>query len=230
MEGRAVPASTEGADSVRWVSVGKPIPGHSVQIVGDSNREALAGTIGRVRVSGPSTMKGYFKQPLATEEVIQGEWLETGDLGFMDDGKLYITGRSKDLIIKGGRNYYPQDIEASVGSVDGVRIGCVCAFGVMDEKMGTEKIVVIAETRIKSPGKQTKILSEIKKKVYQEVGVSPDQIRLVSSGSVPKTSSGKVQRSLCRDRFLKGEVSRGKAGTFWTLLRLYFKSFAKSSS
>ena len=230
MEGRAVPVSTEGGDSVRWVSVGRPVPGHSVQIMGDSNREAPTGTIGRVRVSGPSMMKGYFRQPLATEEVIQSGWLDTGDLGFIADGNLYITGRSKDLIIKGGRNYYPQDIEASAGLVGGIRPGYVCAFGMMDGKMGTEKIVVIAETRIKSPGGQTKIISEIKKRVHQEVGVSPDHVRLVPPGSVPKTSSGKVQRSLCRERFLKGKISRSKIGTAWTLVRLYLRSFVRSSS
>ena len=230
MEGRAVPVLTEGADSVRWVSVGQPIPGHSVQIIGDSNREAPEGTIGRVRISGPSTMKGYFKQVLATEEVIQGAWLDTGDLGFMDEGNLFITGRSKDLIIKGGRNYYPQDIEASVGSVEGVRLGCVCAFGLIDERMGTEKIVVIAETRTKSSSKQTNIISEIKKRVHQEVGVSPDQVRLVPSGSVPKTSSGKVQRSLCRERFLKGEIAPRKMGTAWTMIRLYLRSLVRTSS
>jgi fatty-acyl-CoA synthase len=218
VEGKAIPMPEADPESVKWVSVGRAIPGHEVRVVdpdhgperGDLPVEVPDRTIGEVMIHGPSLMKGYYRQPGITAEALRDGWFCSGDLGFMDGNRLFITGRSKDLIIKGGRNYHPQDIEAAASSVDGVRPGCVCAFGVPHIEQGTEEIVLLAETRARSAKKQRSVLREIKKTVQRDAGCSPDQIILVPPGYVAKTSSGKIQRYLCRDRFLAGEFRNAR--------------------
>ena len=232
LEGRAVPAPAASLDSstVQCVSVGRPVPDHRVRIVDQAGLELPERTVGEVTVQGPSVMKGYYQKPQATADALKDGWLYTGDLGFVDSGELYITGRSKDLIIKGGKNYYPQDIEASAGSVEGVRPGCVSAFGVPNPRQGTEEIVLVAETRVRSPRQRNQIRKEILKKVHRDLGCSPDRVLLVSPGTVAKTSSGKIQRSLCRQRYLTGDLHRSKGWLLWQLIRLYFKSRMSRSS
>ena len=230
MEGEkmAVPVSESARDpnTIRWVSVGRPIPGHRVRIVDEAGCEVPERTVGEVTVQGPSVMKGYYRKSRATEEVLKNGWLYTGDLGFLDEAQLYITGRSKDLIIKAGKNYYPHDLEAAAASVEGVRPGCVSVFGVPNPRQGTEEIILVAETRIHSSRRLNEIRKEIIKKVNQNVGCSPDRVVLVPPGSVAKTSSGKVQRFICRQRYLKGELHRSKGWVVWQLIRLYFRSLA----
>ena len=227
LEERAVrsPVSMDSS-TVQWVSVGKPVPDHHVRIVDKAGLELSERTVGEITVKGPSVMKGFYHKPEATADALKDGWLYTGDLGFLDEGELYITGRSKDVIIKGGKNYYPQDIEASAGSVEGVRPGCVSAFGVPNPQQGTEEIVLVAETRIRSNPRRNRIIKEILKSVHREVGCSPDRVLLVSPGCVSKTSSGKIQRSLCRQRYLTGDFHRTKGWALWPLIRLWFKSFS----
>jgi acyl-CoA synthetase (AMP-forming)/AMP-acid ligase II len=124
----------------------------------------------------------------------------------MADGYLYVTGRQKELIIRGGRNYYPQDIEQVVQAVEGVRRGNVCVFGVPDEREGTERIVVIAETKVRDPGQWPRIEADIREQVLRAIGLPIAEIRLVPPGTLPKTTSGKLQRVRCRQAYLAGEV------------------------
>lgn len=225
LEGKAVPVpASKDSSTVQWVSVGRHVPDHRVRIVDKEGLELPERTVGEVTVQGPSVMKGYHQKPQATADALKDGWLYTGDLGFLDEGELYITGRSKDLIIKGGKNYYPQDIETSAGSVEGVRLGCVSAFGVLNPRQGTEEIVLVAETRIRSPRQRNQIRKEILKKVHRDIGCSPDRVILVGPGSVAKTSSGKIQHSLCRQRYLTGDLHRSKGWLLWQLIRLWFKS------
>jgi acyl-CoA synthetase (AMP-forming)/AMP-acid ligase II len=226
LEGRAVPVPTSNDSStVRWVSVGLSVPSHRVRIVDQPGLELPERVVGQIAVQGPSVMKGYYQKPATTAEVLKEGWLYTGDLGFLDQGELYITGRSKDVIIKGGKNYYPQDIEVSASSVDGVRPGCVSAFGVPNPIHGTEEMVLVAETRIRSAQRRKWLMGEIIRKVHRDTGCSPDRVVLVPPGSVSKTSSGKIQRSLCRQRYLNGDLRRTKGWVLWQLIRLYFRSF-----
>jgi acyl-CoA synthetase (AMP-forming)/AMP-acid ligase II len=160
-------------------------------------------------------MQGYYENPVATAEAIQNGWLRTGDLGYVANGELYVTGRLKEIIIKGGKNLYPQDIERATAKIAGLRPGCAAAFGVRNEKRGTEDLVVVIETKNQLDASDTaereRLSTEVKRAVLEATGASPDIVSLVSPGTVPKTSSGKIQRDLARKRYVAGELERGGA-------------------
>ncbi len=207
-EGRAEIVDREKARSVAAFGVGAPFPESAVQIW-DDEAEAVVenGTIGEIRIRGPSVMKGYFRNPQATESVSSGGWLRTGDLGFVRDGHLFITGRAKDLIIRYGRNYYPQDIEAVAERVDGVRKGCVIAFGYFHEERQTEEACLLAESRITDPEKLEVLRQEIRDELQKALAFAPDRIELLPPRTLLKTSSGKLRRRPTRERFLAGTLA-----------------------
>jgi 1-acyl-sn-glycerol-3-phosphate acyltransferase len=209
-EGRAVPATQGAADVLRFVAVGRPLPGNEVRIVGEDGAERGERREGRLHFRGPSTFRGYRRNPEATARVkLAGGWVDSGDLAYHADGELFITGRVKDLIIKGGRNYYPHEIEAAAGAVPGVRQGCVAAFGTSDPARGTEAIVVVAETREENAAAREALAGRVGDAVAAAVGVPPDRVVLVGPGAVPKTSSGKIRRSETRQRYLAGALAHG---------------------
>jgi fatty-acyl-CoA synthase len=154
--------------------------------------------VGEVEIRGASVTTGYYGRPDATADAFHEGWLRTGDLGYLTDDELVVCGRSKDMIILGGRNVYPQDVERAVAEVSGVRAGNVIAFGAQNRK-GRESIVVVAETRDEA---DNDVSGEIAARVRDTVGVPPAEVVLVRSGTLPKTSSGKLQRTLCRERYL----------------------------
>jgi acyl-CoA synthetase (AMP-forming)/AMP-acid ligase II len=225
-EAKPAAANAPPENVMTWVSVGQPVPGHEVRIVGRGSTSTLPlpeRFEGEIQVRGPSLMQGYFENPVATAEAIQGGWLRTGDLGYFSNGELYVTGRSKEIIIKGGKNLYPQDIERAAAVVPGVRAGCLAAFGVRNDARGTEDLVLIAETKgpleAQDASARELLATEMKRAVFEAIGAAPDRILLVSPGSVPKTSSGKIQRDLARKRYLEGSLERGGA-SIATLARL----------
>jgi acyl-CoA synthetase (AMP-forming)/AMP-acid ligase II len=189
--------------SGRFVSVGRPCPGVSVRIVDtptDSDaggREVAAGMEGEVCVKSPGLMVGYYNNPDATARVLDPDgWLRTGDLGFVDtEGYLFITGRLKDLIILGGENVLPADIEEIVDHVPGVRYSA--AVGLDSERTGTQRLHVVAEVRSDSGPEHEyhALVREIVSRVHSSRGHRPSRVLLVRSGTIPKTSSGKIQRS-----------------------------------
>lgn len=219
---RAVPADP-GARVRSLVSVGTPIGGQQVRVVGatDPGHGPVAERHeGRVLIRGKSVMAGYFGRPEATAAVRIGDWLDTGDLGYLADGELFITGRVKDLIIKAGRNYHPQDIEHAVGELPGVRKGCVVAFGEDmadqgDGIEGGEGIVVVAETVTAVAG-HDELKALIRAAVVETTGTSVDDVVLAPRGSVLKTSSGKLRRQETRQAYRDGTLGKGTAGR-WRL-------------
>ena len=154
--------------------------------------------VGELEIRGPSVTPGYYANPEATEAAFRGDWFRTGDLAYLLDGRLVVCGRLKDMIIVGGRNLFPEDIERAAGTVDGVRAGNVIAFG-SDRRRGRESIIVVAETR--ADDDTAPVRDAVASKVSNAVGVPPVDVVLVRPGTLPKTSSGKLQRSLCRDRY-----------------------------
>ena len=154
--------------------------------------------VGEIEIGGSSVTPGYYGRPDATADASHEGWLRTGDLGYMTNGELVVCGRIKDMIILGGRNVYPQDVERAVAEVSGVRAGNVIAFGTPNRK-GRESLVVVAETRDEADATVT---DEIAARVRATVGIPPSDVVLVRSGTLPKTSSGKLQRMLCRERYL----------------------------
>jgi fatty-acyl-CoA synthase len=218
-EKRAIRTGNEGGSALEFVSVGQPLPGMEVSIVDDAGNAVPERIEGRVHFRGPSTTAGYYKNPEATRELVLGDgWLESGDLGYVVDGELYLTGRKKDLIIKGGRNLYPHEIEAIVGRVAGVRTGCVVAFGAPDEASGTEKLVVVAEARDQT--RAGELATEITRAVSESVGVPPDIVRIVPVHSIPKTSSGKLRRSETRRLYLESKLGEAPAPQWLQIARL----------
>jgi fatty-acyl-CoA synthase len=154
---------------------------------------------------GPSVMSGYFNNRKATEEVLEDGWLHTGDLGYLKDGELYICGRVKDLIIIAGKNYYPMDIEWAASKIEGVRKGNVVAFGVQNIGGSDERVVVCAETK-NDPRSYPEIEKKIKETVREVLGLKIHDVVMLKPGSLPKTSSGKLQRRLAKKLHLNGEL------------------------
>jgi fatty-acyl-CoA synthase len=219
--GAALPCSQSDASSLRFVSEGKALPGHKVRVVDDDLREAGERVQGHIQFRGPSTMQGYFKNPAATAAVISKDgWIDTGDLGYLADGELFVTARIKDVIIMGGRNLYPQEVEEVVGDVQGVRRGCVAAFGISDQRLGTEKLVVIAETRETDRSLQDEIEARILSHVDAHLGLPPDVVRLVAPQTVPKTSSGKIRRDACKQMYLREQLATKPLPAWIQVLRL----------
>jgi 1-acyl-sn-glycerol-3-phosphate acyltransferase len=192
------------------VACGRPLPDMEVRIVDDQGNLLPDRRRGHLQFRGPSSLDSYYNNPEATRQVKDSEgWVKTGDLGYLSEGELYLTGRSKDLIVIGGRNLHPEDIEDIVASVPGVRRGCVAAFGVSDEQEGTEALVVVAETRHYQEGEEKEALwRAISTEIVRQLGLAPDQVHLVPPHTVPKTPSGKIRRSETRERLAQGRLRR----------------------
>ena len=219
--GEALPGSASDASPLRFVSEGRALPGHEVRVVDDGSHDAGERIQGHIQFRGPSTMQGYFKNPSATAEVTRGDgWVDTGDLGYLADGELFVTARIKDVIIKGGRNLYPQEVEEVASEVDGVRRGCVAAFGVSDQKLGTEKLVIVAETREMDGSRLDEIEGQIISRVDTQLGLPPDVVRLVAPQTVPKTSSGKIRRDACKQMYLREQLAKKPLPAWVQVLRL----------
>ena len=208
-------ATGDGADVWEVISCGPPMPGFDVRIVDpDSGKEAPERTEGEVWVAGPCVAAGYHRRPEATAETFQGrmaddelkrDYLRTGDLGFLEHGELYVTGRRKDIIIVRGENYYPQDIEqvAETGH-SSLRPGCGAAFGL---DRFDDRIALAYEVRDDVPDDRLpEVASGARRAVTETFGISVDTVALLRPGTVPKTSSGKVQRSQCRRRLADGSL------------------------
>lgn len=207
-----------GVDAVAIASVGRPISGHDVRIVNFAGTEVDDRTQGEIEVRGPSRMLGYRDDPAATSESFDGEWLRTGDLGYLHGGELYVTGRQKDLIIRGGRNYHPADIERAA-TVEGVRPGYVVAFARRAGDAGTEALVVVAEVARPDVAKAS-LMERIRTAVRDHVGVSVHEVVLVGRGSIPRTTSGKLRRAETRARLEQGTLQPPVAPPSGVLLRL----------
>jgi 1-acyl-sn-glycerol-3-phosphate acyltransferase len=205
---RAEPAGPEAAAALTFVSCGVPLPGHDVRIVDDAGLDLPERVEGRVVFRGPSVTAGYFRNPAATAAVLHGGWMDSGDLGYRADGELFVTGRRKDMIIKAGRNLYPQEVEELVGDVPGVRKGCVAVFGVGDAAIGTERLIVVAETRAATPVARAALEAAVRERVVDALDLPPDTIVIAPPGSVLKTSSGKIRRSATREAWLAGGLAR----------------------
>jgi 1-acyl-sn-glycerol-3-phosphate acyltransferase len=203
----AEPAGPDEA-ALAVVSCGVPLPGHEIRIVDGAGRPLPERVEGRVEFRGPSVTAGYFRNPGATTAVMHEGWMDSGDLGYRAVDELYVTGRRKDVIIKAGRNLYPQEVEELVGNVPGVRRGCVAAFGIGDSATGTEKLIVVAETRTSAPEARARLEVSVRERVVDALGLPPDTVVLALPGSVLKTSSGKIRRSATREAWLHGDLGR----------------------
>jgi fatty-acyl-CoA synthase len=195
--GRATPAT--GGNSKRIASCGRPVGGLEVQVRSDSG-EVPERSVGEVMLRGPSLMSGY-RGTDAPDAFVDG-WMHTGDLGYVADGQLYITGRSKDVVFVYGRNYYPEDFEWAAERVPGVRSGRCVAFSDPD---ADGMVTVLVEPGTGADAQ--KLPAAVRNAIADSVGIVPTRVLVVEPGTVAKTDSGKLRRGLMRDAFLRGELS-----------------------
>ncbi|MEL7059769.1 MAG: fatty acyl-AMP ligase [Acidobacteriota bacterium] len=217
----AVPA----ADGVELVSVGRPLDGTEIDIRDREARSVPHGVVGRVWTRGPSLMDGYLDRPQATAAALRDGWLDTGDLGFVHDGELFLTGRAKDVVILRGRNYAPAEIERVVDGIEGVRVGCVVAVSHRPEGADREALLLFVETRRDIAPEEREVLeARVVEAVLGAVGLKVDAVVALEPGSLPRTSSGKLRRREALERFLAGDLGAPERVTPWLL----GKAFASS--
>ncbi len=187
--------------------LGKAVPGLEMKVVDPVTFEELPERhVGELLLRGTSVTPGYYKRPDATAALFHDDWLCTGDLAYLLGGELVMCGRIKDVIIVGGRNVFPEDIERAVGPLDGVRAGNVIAFG-MEGYKGKESVVIVAEARLtETSGDLGDVRDNIHHRALEVSGLPPRDIMLVQPGTLPKTSSGKLQRSKCKAEYLDEEL------------------------
>ena len=203
---RAVPVTDDRTDSLAFVNCGRPLPEHEIRVVDDADREMPDRQEGNIQFRGPSATSGYFRNPQKTAELFHGSWLNSGDRGYIADGDLYITGRIKDIVIRAGRNIYPEAIEEAIGKIEGVRPGNVAVFGTSDPATATEKMVVLAESRKRDDAAREEIRKRINQAVNELAGLPPDDVVIARPNTVLKTSSGKIRRAACRELYERGMV------------------------
>ncbi|RMH21049.1 MAG: fatty acyl-AMP ligase, partial [Gemmatimonadetes bacterium] len=183
------------------VDCGRVLPGHEIRICDEDGRPLGKRRTGRVMLRGPSVMKGYFENPLATAEVLDDDgWLDTGDLGYLTDDGLFITGRTKDLIIINGRNIWPQDLEHLAEQEDAIRVGDASAFAVSSPE-GGDVAVLVLQCRLTDEDARRALIERVKGQVYAHFGLQCI-VDLVPPGTLPKTSSGKLSRAEAKRGFL----------------------------
>ena len=199
----AAPVEDSSPGSRRFALLGKAVPGLEIRIVEPETGIVLKDReVGELEIRGTSVTTGYYKRPDANAALFHEGWLCTGDLAYTLEGELVVCGRIKDVIIVGGRNVFPEDVERAVGQVEGVRAGNVIAFGGLGSR-SREALVVVVETRADD---FTGLRHRVAERVVEAVGVPARDIVLVAPGTLPKTSSGKLQRSLCKRRYDDGQL------------------------
>jgi len=218
--GEAIVAPPEDTQARRVVCCGRPLPGHEIRVVDPDGREVPERHEGRIEFRGPSATSGYFRNPEATRRLFDGGWLDTGDLGYVAGGELYVTGRAKDIIIRGGQHIHPQEAEAAIGGLPGIRKGCVTLFGVDDAASGTEKVVVLAETRETGTQRREALRASVATLATTLLGAPPDDVVLAPPHTVLKTSSGKVRRAACAELYRNGMRQSGPSALGPQLARL----------
>lgn len=230
-EGRAEPLGEGNSRASAIVRCGPAFDGHEVRIFApddvESEKPLGEREVGEIRLRGASVMQGYHGDAEATRKAFAGGYLRTGDLGYVANGAVYVCGRSKEVIIVNGRNYYPQDIEWEASQVDGVRKGNVIAFGTMTGPGDRERVIVAFETSVNDEKERQTLVAKAREAIQQAVGLTVDDIVPVSAGVLPKTSSGKLQRAKTRELYESGELTRRTSAREVDKLDLA-KEFAKS--
>ncbi|MCU7935140.1 MAG: AMP-binding protein [Candidatus Thiodiazotropha sp. (ex Dulcina madagascariensis)] len=218
--GRAIPAEAADAKAQHFVASGQPLAGHQIRIIDQTGHELPDRQEGQLQFRGPSATSGYFRNPEETGRLFDGEWLNSGDLAYMVGGDVYITGRSKDIIIRAGRNIYPDELEEAVGNIPGIRKGRVAVFASSDPASGTERLVLMAETRQQAAESLEQLRLQIHMIATDLVETAPDEVVLAPPNTVLKTSSGKIRRAASREVYEGGRVGKRQKSFAWQLTRL----------
>ena len=216
----AISATDNDLHPLQFVSSGLPLRGHQIRIADLAGNELPERHEGRLEFRGPSSTTGYYLNAEKTRQLFDGEWLDTGDLAYISNGELYITGRIKDIIIRAGRNIYPDELEKAIGEIPGIRKGCVAVFGSADPDTATERLIVLAESYTDIPDEHSALYHRINVLASDLIGTPPDEILLVPRGAILKTSSGKLRRSASREMYENGEIWVKRKAVVWQIMFL----------
>jgi acyl-CoA synthetase (AMP-forming)/AMP-acid ligase II len=189
-----------GATARSVVGVGVPVAGTTVMIADGEGRARQMGEVGEILVRGPGLMDGYHRDEEASARALRDGWLRTGDLGFVSDGRLYVSGRARELIIQAGRNVHPEDVEEVALGID-ARVGTAAAFARPSEERGTDELVLVLEARGVEATERDELAERVRGEILAAIGVRTDEVAFWPLGSIPRTSSGKVRRSECAARY-----------------------------
>lgn len=218
--GRARPAGGGEEKVLRFAACGRTLPGHEIRILDPAGRELPERHEGILQFRGPSATSGYFRNAQETERLFDDYWLNSGDMAYIAGSDVFITGRKKDILIRAGRNIYPQELEEAVSRLSGIRKGNVVVFGAVDPPSGTERLIVVAETREKETEKLDALRQEIDALAIDLTGAAADEVVLAPPGTVLKTSSGKIRRAGNRQLFEQGRLGRETAAPWRQALRI----------
>jgi acyl-CoA synthetase (AMP-forming)/AMP-acid ligase II len=213
LEGRRIDAVRLAAEGVaapgdrEVVSVGGPVPGVEVAVRTPGGAESGEGRLGRIFVRGPSVMEGYLGDPAATAAALRGGWLDTGDLGFVLGGELFVHGRAKDVVVVRGANRAPEEFESALAGVAGLRPGCAVAAGFVPEGGEGEALLLLAERARGAADADATLEHAVRRAVLDRTGVAPHQVVLLEPGTLPRTSSGKLRRREALRRWLAGRLA-----------------------
>ena len=204
------PAADTGAEArpIEIVSVGRPLAGFRLELRDEQGAVVDENQVGRLFVAGPSLMRGYLDQPEASAAALRDGWLDTGDLGFLHAGELYLTGRAKEILLVRGRNYSPADLELAVAYLPDVRRGCVAAASYLPPGRETESVVLFVEHRKGvPPARLEQLRARAREAVLARVGLAVDRVELLVPGTLPRTSSGKIRRGDAMRSYLAGTLA-----------------------
>jgi acyl-CoA synthetase (AMP-forming)/AMP-acid ligase II len=193
----------DGRPTIKMLSAGRPVAGTEVKVVDEQGSSLPERAVGELALRSSYMLSGYYHRPDATEKAFRDGWYLTGDFGYMANGEVYVVGRKKDLIIVGGKNVYPQDIELLAMQVPGVHAGRVSAFGVFNDDTGTEDVVVVAEVDTDDPDEQRHIAEGVRLAVNRGSAIAVRHVHVVRPPWIVKTSSGKTARLANREKYLK---------------------------
>jgi acyl-CoA synthetase (AMP-forming)/AMP-acid ligase II len=202
MSERAAKNPIEGHPAVKMMSSGRPLENVEVKVLDENRNEVAERVIGEVALRSNCMLTGYYHRDDLTQKAFVDGWYLTGDYGFIIDGEVFVSGRKKDMIIVGGKNVYPQDLESLTYEVPGVHAGRSVAFGIFDEEQGTEDVVIIAEVDTDDPDEQQKVADAIRLHVTKNSAIALRYVKVVDPKWILKTSSGKTARSANKEKFL----------------------------
>ena len=222
--GQAIAADPADNTALQFVACGHALSGHQIRIVDIDGKDLPERHQGDLLFRGPSVTSGYYRNPQATQSLFIEDWLDSGDLAYIADGDVFITGRNKDVIIRAGRNVYPPEVEEAVGNIEGIRKGCVVAFAARDRHYSTERLVILAETRITDQKTQQTLKKQISEISSDLIGLPPDEVIIAPPHTVLKTSSGKVRRSACRELYEQNQLGQAPRSFWLQVTRTVVKS------
>lgn len=224
--GFAQAVAPDAAGAQAFVSCGAPLVGHEVRILDPLEREAVERQEGRLQFRGPSATSGYFNDPAKTSELIADGWLESGDLAYIAEGEVYVTGRTKDVVKRGGRNIHPEDVETAIDALPGLAPRGSTLISASDPARGLERLVLVIETPLRDEAARANLVASAQERAADYLETAVDDIVLVPPETIPRTESGKTRRAALRDLYLAGDLAGAPASPRRQAIRLAMTAIA----